>query len=428
MKNYAACSTNTKGNGDDQPHPLAYPERDALPGLTLLHFLWQGTALAALAGVLMVLCRRPSTRYVIAVSALVFMLAVPVVTFFVLESSGEPAPARSGVIAEPQPTNSVGIARISSALSHISPSIDAPSWLVQAWLLGVAFFSLRSVGGLLLLERERRKQSAALSARVLLICQTQQRRLGLDRAIRYCECQWLQTPAVIGWLRPVVLLPVTALTGLSEEQLQSVVAHELAHIQRFDAFVNVFQIVVETLLFYHPGVWWLNQRIRVEREHCCDDVAISLSGNAVEYARALTLMEEWRNAPALAMAANRGPLYERVVRVLGLKPVGAKNRRIGLAGGLLCLIAALVAGNAFLGIACPKPTFDNSPRSSLAAASATAQVAAPAPVAVPSRARLETVALKPIPGVKRRCSKKAVASSTVYNAADPASVRQKQTN
>jgi len=226
-------------------------------------------------------------------------------------------------------------------------------WLVEAWLLGVAFFSLRSAGGFFLLERERRRQSSALSPRVLQICRTLQDRIGLRRAIAYCECKWLQAPAVIGWFRPVVLLPVTALTGLSEEQLESVIAHELAHIQRLDPFVNVFQVGVETLLFYHPAVWWLNKKIRAEREHCCDETAVALCGNAVEYARALTLMEEWRTAPALAMAANRGPLAERIVRVLGLKTLGAGTRGIGLTGSILCLTAALAAGNALLGMAHP---------------------------------------------------------------------------
>ena len=150
-----------------------------------------------------------------------------------------------------------------------------------------------------------------------------------------------------------MFLPATALTGLSEEQLQVVIAHELAHIQRFDPFVNVFQVCVETLLFYHPAVWWLNKRIRAEREHCCDDMAVALCGNAVEYARALTLMEEWRSAPVFAMAANRGPLTERIVRVLGLKTLGAGMRGIGLTGSILCLAAALVAGNALLGMAHP---------------------------------------------------------------------------
>ena len=219
----------------------------------------------------------------------------------------------------------------------------------------MAFFSLRSAGGFLLLERERRKRSTVVSPKILEICYNLQDQLGLAWAIEYCECAWLQAPAVIGWFRPIVFLPVTALTGLSEDQLQAVIAHELAHIQRFDPFVNVFQVCVETLLFYHPAVWWLNKRIRAEREHCCDDVAVTLCGNAVEYARALTLMEEWRSAPVFAMAANRGPLTERIVRVLGLKTLGAGVRSIGLTGSLLCLTAALIAGNALLGMAHPRP-------------------------------------------------------------------------
>ena len=179
---------------------------------------------------------------------------------------------------------------------------------------------------------------------------------------------------------PVVFLPVTALSGLSEEQLESVIAHELAHIQRLDPFVNVFQVCVETLLFYHPAVWWLNKKIRAEREHCCDEMAVTLCGNAVEYARALTLMEEWRSAPVFAMAANRGPLTDRIVRVLGLKTLGAGMRGIGLTGSVLCLTAALIAGNALLDMAHPpsahaasslpaKAQPDPTPSQSLAASS-----------------------------------------------------------
>jgi beta-lactamase regulating signal transducer with metallopeptidase domain len=336
-------------------------------GWTLLHFLWQGAAVAALVAILMTLCRRASSRYLLAVAGLFVMLAAPVATFFFLPSSI----AASVLTVPAATTNSSQVAAVHTAanrilvLSNLSlskskfsslpSSLDALPWLVEAWLFGVALLSLRSAGGFLLLEHERRKQSTTPTMRVLAICRTLQQQLGLDRAIHYCVCEWLQAPAVIGWFRPIVLLPVTALTGLSEEQLRSVVAHELAHILRFDPFVNLFQIVVETLLFYHPAVWWLNKRIRDEREHCCDDVAVALCGNPVEYARALTLMEEWRVAPALAMAANRGPLSERIFRVLGRRPTGATTRGMGLTGSLVCLTAALVAGNALLGIAYPKP-------------------------------------------------------------------------
>jgi beta-lactamase regulating signal transducer with metallopeptidase domain len=304
-------------------------------GWTLLNFLWQGTALAALAAAAMALCRRAATRYGIGVATLVLMLAAPVVSFFMLNEPTSSVNPESSVQLV-QPATGANLASTSSAkIVPTSASRDALPWLVEIWLLGVAFFSVRTAGGFLLLERQQRKQSVPVSGRLLQICRELQSRLGLSRALRFCESKWLQAPAVMGWFRPVVLLPVTALTGLSEDQLESVIAHELAHIQRLDAFVNLFQVGVETLLFYHPAVWWLNQKIRAEREHCCDDMAVALCGNAVEYARALTLMAEWRSAPALVMAVNRGPLAQRVVRLLGLKAAGTGRSRVGLSGSIL---------------------------------------------------------------------------------------------
>lgn len=324
---------------------------------SLLHFLWQGTALAALAAAAMAACRRPSARYLSAVIALVLMFLSPAATF-VFYCQQQPTVVETGK-SSPLAAVAWPIARDRAAASgstlstYVAVSRDRLPWLVEAWLLGVAFFSLRSAGGFVLLERERRKQSRVVKERVLEICYELQDRLGIQRAIQYCECKWLQAPAVVGWFRPVVFLPASVLTGLSEDQLQAVIAHELAHIQRYDAFVNVFQVCVETLLFYHPAVWWLNKQIRAEREHCCDETAVAVCGNAVEYARALTLMEEWRSAPVFAMAANRGPLTERIMRVLGLKTLGAGMRGLGFAGSLLCVTAALAAGSALLGMAHP---------------------------------------------------------------------------
>jgi beta-lactamase regulating signal transducer with metallopeptidase domain len=325
-------------------------------GWALLHFVWQGMALAAFAGVAMAITRRTQTRYLIGVVTLAGMLLAPAATFVVYlqQNSEAPGRLRAVPIVAPVRTTSSSLPtaeRSSAAASAIRPSLDSLPWLVEAWLIGVAFFSLRSAGGFILLERERRRQSSVVQERILEMCYSLQDQLSLGRAIQYCECAWLQAPAVIGWLRPIVFLPVNALTGLSEEQLRAVIAHELAHIKRFDPFVNVFQVCVETLLFYHPAVWWLNKRIRVEREHCCDEAAVATCGNAVEYARALTLMEEWRSAPTFAMAANRGPLTERILRVLGMKSLGSGMRAAGMTGSIVCLTAALLAGNAFVGIA-----------------------------------------------------------------------------
>ena len=334
------------------------PEAMRTLGWTLLHFIWQGAALAALFAVAMAACRSAAARYAVAAGVLALMMASPVITFVWLQREAIPA-VRSGAQGS-LPWVGTGarhavVAAVSGApaAASLSAQPTAMLWLVELWFLGVLVLSLRTAGGLLLIERMRRKEIKPIGQELYERCMALQRRMGLDRVIRYCECHRLDAPAVLGWFRPVVLLPMRALTGMDEQQIEAVIAHELAHIRRLDCFVNLFQIAVETLLFYHPAVWWVSQRVRAERENCCDDEAISICGDAVVYARALTLMEEWRTAPALMMAANRSPLAERVVRLLGLDGNAAtgRTRMAGLGVSFVCLTGALLAGNAFLGVA-----------------------------------------------------------------------------
>src|SRR3974377_753606 len=173
--------------------------------------------------------------------------------------------------------------------------------------------------------------------------------MGISRMIRYCQSIHLEVPVVVGWIRPVVLLPVSAITGLSQVQLEAVIAHELAHIRRYDAFVNLFQVAVETLLFYHPAVWWLGKRIRAEREHCCDDAAVAICGSPVTYARALARLAEMKPSPQLAMALNGSPLVDRVARLLGSARDTRVLRAANLSAGVFCLSVALLAGTASVG-------------------------------------------------------------------------------
>ena len=365
-------------------------------GWTLLHFLWQGAGLAALFVVAAAVCRSASGRYALAVSALVLMMASPVVTFIWLRAQANTA-VRTG--AEGASTWAETSTQHATALSGSRAPVAGSRteqatgmlWLVEAWFLGVLLLSLRTAGGLILIERMRRREIKQVGAELYAKCLALQRRMGLDRVIRYCECHRLDAPAVLGWFRPVVLLPVRALTGLTEAQIEALIAHELAHIRRLDCFVNLFQIATETLLFYHPAVWWVSQRIRAERENCCDDEAIVICGDAVNYARALTLMEEWRTAPALMMAANRGPLAERVMRLLGWNGAGGRIRVAGLAGSFVCLVAALLAGNAFLGIAHAALGADASPKQEQ---ESSVIVVKPEPAAPKPRT---TQAAKPVP-------------------------------
>ena len=171
------------------------------------------------------------------------------------------------------------------------------------------------------------------------------RRLHIARPVRLLRSTLVDVPTVIGWLKPVILLPATALSGLNPHQLEAILAHELAHIRRHDYLVNLLQTVVETLLFYHPAVWWLSRRIRAERENCCDDLAVSLCGDPVTYARALADLEGLRNPTRrFVMAADGGSLVQRVRRLLGA-PSHAGRAPGWLAGGAsLFLMMGVGAG------------------------------------------------------------------------------------
>jgi len=341
-----------------------------LIGMALLHFLWQGVAIAAAAFMGMTLVRRAAAKYAVSVAMLALMMVSPVITFLLLAQRHDvpvttvsatglinPAPPQFAAI----PAGPAQFFKLGAADSNRGSSIYL-LWFVEAWFLGVVLLSLRPAAGFLLIERMRIKKGAPITGVLRERCLELQRRLGLSRVVQYCESLQLQAPAVVGWFRPVVLLPVSALTGLSAQQLEAVIAHELAHVRRLDPFVNLFQIAAETLLFYHPALWWLSKRIRAERENCCDDVAISVCGNAVEYARALATMAERQSAPALAMAANRSPLAERVARLLGVAKLNGGLRSVGVVGSVLCLCASVLAGNALLGVAqANKVTADQRP-------------------------------------------------------------------
>lgn len=322
--------------------------------LALLHFLWQGAALAAMAYVVMALCRSAASRYAVGVATLMLMLTAPVTTFVFFhtqEQAVSAAPAIAGV-SEPNAASTALATIVPSKPDSAKHQPTAPSyfpWLVEMWFAGVVLLSARSAGGIFLVERLRRKETLPVTEELREICELLQRRMGLTRVIRYCESLHLDAPAVAGWIRPVVLLPVSVLTGLTEAQLEAVIAHELAHIRRHDAFVNLFQVGVETLLFYHPAVWWMGKRVRAEREHCCDDEAVALCGSPVVYAHALARLAETTAAPHLAMAANRSPLVDRVARLLGANTKTESIRGANLSAGVLCLSAALLAGSALLG-------------------------------------------------------------------------------
>lgn len=357
---------------------------------SLVHFLWQGAAIAALAAALFFVFRAPATRYLIGIGALAAMLASFVITFTILSGPQNPsdrlASARAPAAALASPAREAIVTRVAMLEESraATSSSDSFLWVARAWLAGVFVLALRIALGLLVLEHLRRRNLLALPRPLVARFEALQARLGLHRDVRYRECRLVPVPAVIGFFRPIVLLPMRALTGLSPEQLDAVIAHELAHIKRFDVAVNFFQVVAETLFFFHPAVWWLNKRIRADREDCCDDVAVASSGTRVSYARALATMEDWRGLPNLAMAATGSPIAARVARLLGVRQNATAARTAGVVTASLVLTVAVVAGAVSFGVAQPAQA------QSRTETNTESDVAPPAPEAPP-------VALPPAP-------------------------------
>jgi uncharacterized protein (TIGR03435 family) len=217
------------------------------------------------------------------------------------------------------------------------------SWVVMVWFAGTVVFWIRLTGGWVVAARMRSLLVRRAPTEWQETLVSLGRRIGLSRPVRLLVSALVEVPTVVGWLRPVVLLPVGALSGLPVDHLEALLLHELAHIRRRDALVNMLQSIAEALLFYHPAVWWVSGHIRAERELCCDDVAVAASGDRLTYARALAQLES--NRPAhinAAVAVNGGRLSDRIARLLGqARPAVRTGPGLGtLAAAILVAAAA----------------------------------------------------------------------------------------
>ena len=337
------------------------PLAEAL-GWALLHSIWQIALVAAVAAAVLAFVRQGAAdvRYVVSSVALALMLTWPAVTAWttwaalaadpVRQVASATAPVRPGT---PRAASSIGVpdARVepsSGGTAAPRSSSDLGRWLplvLTAWLGGVALCSLRLVMGWVLVERLRLAARRPAGAVVQQMVARLSRRLHVAGPVAAFESVAIDVPAVIGWLKPVLLVPASAIGGLSPDQLEAILAHEIAHVRRHDYLVNLLQTVVETLLFYPPAVWWVSRRIRIEREHCCDDVAAALCGDPVRYARALADLEGLRTeSHGFALAATDGSLVGRVRRLLGATPRADRSPAWLALVPALALVAAGAVG------------------------------------------------------------------------------------
>ena len=320
----------------------------------LVHAVWQDALIAALCCAALATTRGsvPQIRYVLGCIALALMAITPVATAVWLYGH-EPAGTLTGVISDTARA-------VPASSSSVTVGVVAPSstwretlqvWALPVWLCGVLFCSMRLLASSAHTYRLRRQcEPAAADVRSLVVRLANA--VGVRRSIEVCVCAVTTGPSTIGWLRPAVLLPPATLLGLTADQLEAVIAHELAHVRRHDYLVNIVQTVIETVLFYHPAVWWVSRRVRLERELCCDDVAVAVCGDAVGYAAALTQLARLSMAPRhmfgeAVLSGTDGPLVQRVQRLLAPAALSTGSPLPLLVAGAIALMATTV-GNAWI--------------------------------------------------------------------------------
>ncbi len=304
-------------------------------GWAVIHSLWQCTFLAGLTALVLSTLpdRRARERHIVAYVSLLAMVLLPLAT--ALASAD---PLGEGVR---QP-----MMRAVDEVINVQTVLATRAFVVPAaavvWLAGVMLYIAR-VGR----EWSRAQQLQRLDLDdagepIQSVVAELRSRLSLRASVDVHRSRRATVPMVLGWLRPVILLPTSTAASLAPRQLRAVLAHELAHVRRRDYLANLIQMAAETVLFHHPAAHWISRRIRTEREYCCDDVAVSVGADPADYARALAALDDARDDTRLAVAAASGTLLDRIQRIVGQpRPVMTPLRGV-LALATASLLAAVM--------------------------------------------------------------------------------------
>jgi bla regulator protein BlaR1 len=355
-------------------------------GAVLLHFLWQGAFIGGAYALARPFFPTMSARYRLGLGSLIALALCPVATFVYLwpESGAQSASALPTIGASM-------LAVADHAVSGWRLHAALP-WMVGAWFVCVAVLATRSFWQwrrLVRIVREAGAPSPEWTARLARLCE----RFGLRRPVRLLCSPRAVTPMLIGWIRPVVLLPASMMTGFTPAQVELIIAHELGHICRWDYVANLFQVLMETVLFYHPVVHWISHDVRNARESCCDDLVLHLAdGSPLAYARTLADLEELRHDESLlipALGASGGVLLARIRHIVGVNDGQERTQRTHFWPAVLVVIAlALVVWRQHATPTLPQPqaitaALVSVPAQALAMVSGNSQLAKAPPTAAP---------------------------------------------
>ncbi len=350
-------------------------------GMVLIHFLWQAALVAIVFGAILKMQARCSsqTRYLTALLGLLVMSLLPLMALVISDRGAEFSESvASNVVGSDSNISlqsnggvSAGIAEAAVVEALKGPGVEPVSdshafhseftlldslrlrailpWFVTVWCIGVLSLAIRLMLGLNRIRLWRQSATEIATPKLMEMRDRLCKQMGLKKPIRFLESVCSSSPFVVGWIRPAVLIPSSIISGLTPRELEVILVHELAHIRRHDYLINIAQAIIETVLFYHPAVWWLSNRVRVERENCCDDIAIELFEDRKTFVNALAKVETIRCRDfQVVVAAGGGSLINRMRRILDKQPPhGQSVWPAGIVAfvSITCLVASLMVSS-----------------------------------------------------------------------------------
>lgn len=355
-------------------------------GWTIINSLWQIALIAICLRLLLWIIpqNRSDLRYGLALSALIITLIWAGTTFDqqwsisqynTLESTTMVSPTTESIASNTPSTTPTLEAKGNHSTSKNTPLttwLDTDSfykelslisqnivpfipYLAIVWYLGVLVLSIFIIGGFFHLNQLKTVGVHPPSADWQNRFTQLKRQMGITKEVQFLLSEKISSPITFYFFKPIVLAPLSLFSGLSSDQIEVLLLHELAHIRRFDFSINIFQSLIEILFFYHPAVWWMSRELRKEREHCCDDLVMSIHNNPLLYAEALTCIQSsnfsLKTNLAMAATGKKGSFSQRIFRLFGKydpQPISLR--------GTFLLLTLLLTGFVMQGFYLPKET------------------------------------------------------------------------
>lgn len=309
-------------------------------GWTLIHATWQIAILVLSYVGVKFLTQNSNTRYWSGIGLLFAQIPVSIVTFFVVYAPSTLTNPISGSLEM-----ALQLSLSERITSYLNTHIDL---IFGLWFAGILLLLFKLGINYFLTNKLKYSKLNKYNFELVELLSDVKEKLSISRSVEIYETKAVTVPMIIGTLKPVVLIPASVLSGLSNEQLEIIIAHELAHLKRYDFTLNILQSFVEIIFFYHPAMWFLSAEIRQEREHCCDEAAMQVNDNRLLLVKTLTSIQENSRALPLAMAFGRKKmsLLECVQHIMGVNQKRSHAKEsLWLLGGLMIVFMAFSQGD-----------------------------------------------------------------------------------